>query len=1021
MITLCCLTLSAQQRRNVVGRVVDENNAPLTGVTVVVKNGSQGAVTNSDGKYTLKINDSTPITLVYNFFGKKPIEMRVGNKGVINITMVDDNQQIEEVMVIGYGTVRKKEMTGAAVQIDSDQFDKTISSDLGTALQGLVPGVSISASSGDPGASANIQIRGVTSLSGGNTPLYVVDGVPQEGDPMLSVNEIDQIDILKDAASCAIYGTRGAAGVILITTKQGQAGKLKVDFAATYGVQQINISKLPSLMNAEEQAYYQVMSKNLDGFGELDGLSDMNKQAGYYLNDNNIFDLLISNFAPVQNYSISLSGGSKSLAFSAMGGYYNQQGVLPNSSYDRFNFRSNISYKGDRLTMLLSPSIMYSRKSDANSSSLSSAIKVKPYLATISADELDSIDSYTLPEGSVYSDISRIQSLLESLTRNSNTNILTTALNMGADYKITNALNFTSKFGFKGVTSKNNRYQPAVTIYEDNTGDILAGGNEDSYYRSQFLETYSISASAGFNYNKTWNRDHKLTAVGIYSYEQYIREGFYAMKEEVVVDGINGVSAGGSNPSAASLEGYNNKLIGVIGRVMYSYKSRYIMSVSARADASSKFSSENRWAMFPSVSLGWNISDEKFFKPLSPVVSSMKLRLSRGTTGNQSIPSYSYSPYLVNGYDYVDGNGDIVYGLTSTTYANRDAMWETSIQYNAGLDISFLKNKFLLTLDYYSTEKHDMLAAIQLPASVGAGTSSNSIIFRNIGNMTNKGVEANLAYRYSKNGLRLNASLNAAHNKNIVTSLGNDANMIYNSSSTICSDNNSVITAFAVGYEAGAFFLYKSAGVANDETKLNAYKILKPDAQLGDMMYVDTSGDGILDSDDRVYCGSGLPDVELGFNLSMNYKGFDLTTNWFASIGNEAINGAMINAYESERASGLLNMWTATNPTSEVPAFRGGGDDHMNYIGYSDVWVEDGSYLRLNLLSLGYTLPNKMWKSLPRSSSIRLYLSVQNLWTVTGYSGMDPDLGGDGLTTRGLDKARYPSPRTYTVGVNLKL
>lgn len=1013
LITLCFYAVA--QNRVVTGQITDQNKEPLPGATVIVIGTSTGAVADVNGQYSLSVDPSASPILSFQFMGMQTQEIAVNTREVINVTMSEGTQDLEEVFVIGYGTVKRKELTGAAAQVKGeDLVNNSVSSDMGAALQGMIAGVSVSTSSSEPGSSANIQIRGISSMSGDNTPLYVVDGIPQDGDPMLNVNEIEQIDVLKDAASCAIYGTRGAAGVILITTKQGESGKLKVNASMKYSLQSVDLSGLPELMNSEQQAYFKVIQASFEGSGEYDSI---NVGERYYFTDNDIFDILVTDIAVTKSADLTILGGGKDVTFSILAGYYNQDGMMPNSAFDRFNFRSNLVYKGNRLSISLSPSMMYSRKTAGSSTSIQSAIKKMPYTDVSAASSFDSIDSYVMPVGTSESDAEDFLDLLESFLVSNETDTFTATLALGLDYKVNPNLTLNSKFGFKVSNVIQNVYKPPIAIY-DTEGTLLCSADDsNSSYKSTFTQTMSYNANVGANYTKKWSSGHSLSAMGAVSYEEYTKWGFSAYIEDLIVDGLEGVGYGQTDAEVSSVTGYDNKLAGIVARLMYNYKSRYILSVSSRADASSKFSAENRWGFFPSLSAGWNISDESFWKPVSNIIKTFKLRASVGTTGNQSVTSYSYSSYLSVFYDYADGDDNLNNGLTSITYYNPDLKWETSLQYNVGFDFGFLNNKLQLSLDYYNTQKKDMLAEVQLPSSAGAGSGSNATIMRNIGNMTNNGIEATLSYNLVKGDFRMRSQLNISHNQNVVTSLGDDNTIIYNDDSTVGSGSDAMTTVFAEGYEAGAFFLLHAVGVANTQEKLEAYQKIVPDAVIGDMMYADINGDNVIDSDDRIYCGSGSPDVEFGLNLSFSYKNIDLSTNWYASVGNKAINVAEVIAYQNERSVGLLSSWSYANTDSETPAFR---DGSSNYIGYSDIWIEDASYIRMKTISIGYTINNKIWKSLSSGTSFRFYISGQNLLTFTKYSGMDPDIGGNGLTTRGIDSASYPSPQTYLIGLDVK-
>lgn len=1006
--------LGAQTTEEITGVVLSgEDNLPLIGATVIVKERpSAGTVTNHDGLYTIKAAKGEHLT--FSFVGSEQSEVEV-TRSKIDV-ILKSNIQLEEIVKIGYSPIRRKELTGAAIQVKAEDIENVVSTDLGMALQGMVSGLSVVASSGDPGSVANIQIRGISSMSGDNTPLFVVDGIPQEGNPDISSNEIASIDILKDAASCAIYGTRGAAGVILITTKQGQQGKMKITFDAVYGIQYINTSRLPDLLDTAGQTYVEILEARITSDNDMDANYRLTKNADYYLNNTDALDMIMRDgLVPEQSYNITLSGGGQNLRYSIVFGYYNQMGLMQNSSYDRYNTRANFNYSKDKWKVNFSTSYMRDDKYTASGSSFINAIKFKPYTPEIDRDA----DYFVVPGEGYSSEVSMIEPLLRQLKAVNNDQKTTFATNVGIDYEINKQFSLTTKFGYNCQNNYGYSYVPDISIY-DSIGEEVSIGSQSSYVSNDTYRRESINWYGGLNYNEEFN-GHKITGMALASYERYDYKGFeagiYGVQNGEMDDAV--LDMGTFNPWVDSYNSYTDQLFGAVGRVMYSYKDRYLLSGSVRGDASSKFSAENRWGCFPSISGGWNISEESFWQPFKKVVNAFKLRASYGMTGNQSFTSYSYMSSVAQGYDYSYGS-DVEYGQTQISYANPDVKWETTVQTNIGLDLSFLSNSITFSADVYNTDKRDMLAQVKLPASVGAGTSTDAIVTQNVGNMTNKGIELQANYnKVFKNKLKLRAGVNFSKNINEVTSLATGNSIMYNSNSTLVSgDSNSVVTVFAEGYEAGAFFLYQTAGIVNTEEKLTAFREIKPDAEMGDLIFVDTNNDSELSDADRVYCGSGVPDFEMGFNLGFSYKGFDIETNWFASVGAEIMNGVEAVSYSIQRNANLVYQYSDVNTSSNIPTYRGTSTEHMNYIGYSDIWMEDGSYLRLKAVTIGYTFPQGMIKKL-KLTNLRVYITGQNLLTLTGYTGMDPEVGGNGLTTRGLDKGQYPLSKKVMVGLKL--
>ncbi|MFR9584709.1 MAG: TonB-dependent receptor [Rikenellaceae bacterium] len=1014
LLSFVAIDAKAQEQITVSGVVTaSEDGLPMIGATVAVKeNPRVGAVTDLDGNYTITAQMGN--TLIFSYIGAETQEIKAtGTK--LNVAL-SNTVVMEELVVIGYGVAKKKEVTGATIQIKAEDLQNVVSSDLAQSLQGVVPGLSVTSSAGDPGSVANIQIRGVTSMSGSNTPLFVVDGVPYEDNPDISSSEIETIDILKDAASAAVYGTRGAAGVILITTKQGKQGTPKVTFSAVYGFSDINYSGLPDLLDTNTQTYVEILEGRLSGLNDMEVTSyRLQKSEDYYFNETNAYDMILrGGLSPEQTYNLNVSGGLNNLRYNVTAGYYNQEGVLRNSAFERFNIRNNLNYSDEKWTVNLGLSFMRSLKEAANSSSLTYAISYMPYSPYIDEDAV----SFTVPGEGYSNEVSVVEPFLRAL--NSKTETLNNNFNGNINIarNITKDLVVSTRIGY-GITSSYGYYfVPDISIY-DSIGDEVSSGSTYSTVKNTAYRNESLNWEGALNYVKQLDK-HKITGTLVSTYEQYDYKGFYAQMWGIENDGADDavLNMGTWGDTASSLDYYTDRLFGTLGRLMYSYDERYLFSASLRADASSKFSDENRWGYFPSVSAGWNISDEKFWEPISRTFNSLKFRVSYGQTGNQSFTSYSYQNTLVQNYDYVYGSSTS-YGQTLVNYSNSDVKWETTIQTNIGFDAGFMNNKFTLTADLYNTDKRDMLSDVKLPASTGAGTSTDVVVVQNIGNMTNKGYEISFSYKDTfSNGLGINTSINFSTNENVVTKLSDTNSIIYTTAILIPGDSSSTITAFAEGYEAGSFFVYETAGVANTEEKLAAFQEIKADAQMGDMIFVDQNGDGQLTDDDRIYCGSGLADYEIGFNLGLTWKGFDFSTNWYASVGAEIMNGVEALSYDKGRNANLVYQWSEHNTTSEVPTYRGSGKEHMNYIGYSDLWVEDGSYLRMKTITLGYTLPKSVTNSI-NINSIRVYVTGQNLLTFTGYTGMDPEIGGNGLSTRGLDKGGYPVSEKYMAGFNI--
>lgn len=1012
LLAICtlCAASSFAQSTPLKGRVVDEEGVAIIGATVFASQTNQGTVTDIDGSFSLNVAPKTVVNISFLGYETQSVEL---TQNVV-VKMVSDSKELEEVVVIGYGSVRKKEVTGAVARVDSEDIMKITTSDLGNAIQGMVAGVSVTADSGAPGSASSVVIRGYSSISGDNTPLYVVDGVPQEDDPRISSNEIESIDFLKDAASAAIYGTRGAAGVILITTKAGAASALKVSFDATMGMR--NITSQDYLMDATQHTYFDLVYDRTTAadsglaYSDEDTILDITKSNSRFYNNTSLLDDVFVDNAITQNYSVTLSGGSKELKYSVVAGYYDEEGSIVNSSFDRFNTRARLNYDKNKFDFGVNATYKIENLESAKSDILLQSLRYNPTSQPLSSADAvynsgsDSENSYM--SGALVSfyatDVKRTNS---------------TAVNFTVGYDILPTLKFNGIASFSDKNALRNEFVPYIEVLDSDGKSSTS--YESSYVKTTMTNNRSSIFEGGFSYKESFG-DHNLSAVAVATKETYTYEGFYARKECVADNSVTNLSTALDNPEAEALDGYTNVLIGTIGRISYDWKSRYMFSASVRVDGSSKFSAENRWGVFPSASAAWNVSDESFFKPVKSVMNNFKLRASYGTTGNQNFSAYSYENYLENGYDtvYGTGSGSLGYGTTQTEFVDTDIKWETTRQINVGADLGFFRSRLTFSAEYYKSNKEDMLFPILPPGSSG----STSKVTMNIGNMTNEGYELSANYRINKKKYNLILGATFSTNTNLVTKIDGDGMryVAYTTGMISGSSDRSSVNYIAEGYEAGAFLLYPTNGIIKTEEQLTAYQQINPDALMGDLIYVDSDGNGEITDEDRVYCGSGLSEYEIGFTLSFNYKNFDFYANLYSALGHEIINGSRITAFTYGRHIDLLNAYDPiTNPDSDLPTYRGDGTTHDNYRADTDMWVEDGSYLRLKNITLGYTVPKKISNRIGVGKA-RFYLSAQNLFTLTNYTGYDPEVGGS-ITTRGLDTGRYPTFRTFMCGLNISL
>ncbi|MDW7694890.1 TonB-dependent receptor [Flammeovirgaceae bacterium SG7u.111] len=984
------------------GKIISSDNSePLPGAAIIIKGTSKGATTDIDGNFSLEASSSD--VLVISYIGYETQEIPVGSQTMLNITLQLDIQALEEVVVIGYGTQKKKELTGAVANLKGEEMQKYASAAFVDALQGQMAGVNVQASSGQPGAEANIQIRGLGSLSaGGSSPLYVVDGVPLDGMPNLSSNEIESVDVLKDAASASIYGTRASNGVILITTKQGKAGTMKVNMNAYYGVQNIT-SSLP-LANTTDALFITYLEQISKGETNTWNPLDQNPNGLYYDTDW-VGDLTVDN-APIQNYNLGVSGGKDDLTYNVTADYFNQAGSVVNSKFDRLSLRGNTRFKKNRFSMNTNMGITITDKDNAPWGIYETAIKLPPYQQGLGDSDVLEI------EGSNPDNLGNMERKLRS-TNNEKGNGFNG--NIDLKYEPIEGLTVMGRVGGSISNTFIKQHDPQFLLVDLN-GDPLNGGTEFATLKNRQTYFQKWIAEATATYKKKFG-NHTITALVGTSREESQYNWFEASKNKFLSNDIQ-VLGGGAEVKSADGNNSTTTITGLFGRLMYNYRSKYLINLVYRHDGSSRFGSNNRYADFPSVSVGWVVSEESFFQnSLSSYIDMFKIRASYGTAGNQRIGDYRYDVFVENNIDYVLGYSDqtVYNGAIQTNYGNPDLKWETTIQRNIGTDINFFGGKMEFVFDYYHTNKENMLLNVVFAPSAGNG--GQNVPF-NVGNMYNKGMELSLGYRKSTGDFNFNISGVFTRNRNQVTKLSNPDDQITGGVPLIERGGKSEPTTFVKeGYPAGSFFLVPTDGVISNEEELAEYQTIVSDARIGDMKYIDVNGDSSLTDDDRVYMGSGQPDWEAGLNLGASYKNFDLSIQLYGTYGSKIYNGPKLWAYSTKRHQDLVYAWSPNNPTSTIPTPRS-VIEHNNTRSLSDYFLEDGSYLRVRNIQVGYALPTDMLNK-AGINRLRVYLSAQNPFTITGYEGFDPEVGNDGLFLRGVDRANYPVSAQYRLGVQL--
>ena len=1005
LLLLMTLGVSLFGYAQVSGKITDASDGmPIPGVTVIVQGTNVGTSSDFDGNYTIEAK--TGDVLNFTFIGLKSQTLIVSST-TASITMEQDAESLDEVIVVGYGSVKKKEVTGAVNRVKAKDIEQFVTSDIASRLQGQIAGVSVSASSGEPGEAANIQIRGITSLIGTNTPLFVVNGIPQIGDPGLSANEIETIDVLKDAASTAVYGSRGAAGVILITTKTGRDGVMSVDFDYSVGQQFLGVGT--PLMNTADQLFYEINTANY--FGGLDPATVNSPE--WLGNDNTFDDYVLVDAAEVKTYNLNLSGGTEKFSYNASGSLYDQDGTLVNSNFKRYNGRISAQYNSGKWKINGSIATTNENRRRASAGLIVTASRYRPYFPEIDPD----------------SDVAVVNSsggtrtptiaLGQALKRKDNSNRDRTNVSLGIRRKLVENLDFITNVGSSITNDSRSIFRPKFDLFEVDTGETLSDPTLNGILETA-TRTTKFSWDAGLDFKKEFGK-HSVSAQGVVTLEEDNNKTFSASIEGVSNNAITVLNGGTLNENVESGFNYTTKRVGTLGRIQYNYDGKYIVSALARYDGSSRFGRDYRWGTFPSIAAAWNVSSEPFWEPIKKVVNKFKIRLSHGQVGNDSFDDYEFASTIAPFADYIfdENDGSVDFGSGIRSYANRDVKWETSISNNIGVDISLFRNKVTLTADYYNTKKEDMLFPVTLPGSAGA--IYDPTLTLNVGNMTNKGLELAANYRASigKSNFRIGATFTT--NDNEVTKVIGGG-IIYNDNSSLISGDTDTYatTVIAEGYEAGAFFLYETSGTIKNIAERDLYRQFpsRANAEVGDLRYVDANGDGNITTEDKTYHGSGLADFEYGINFNWDIGRFDFSMNWFGTSGAEVLNGNKAAMYGWERHQDLVNQWTPDNPTSNIPSFQGRGREHPNYQGDTDYWLENGDYLRLKQVTLGFSLPEDTCDRIGLTK-LRVYLSAQNPITITDYDGYDPEVGNNNFARRGIDQSRYPISSTYSLGVKL--
>lgn len=1008
---LCLASIPLAAQNIEVKGVVTEatTNEPLPGVTVQVKGHDTGTVTSIDGEYTVKANKGD--ILVFSTIGMKQIERAVTSNAPINVSMEEDNIALDQVVVIGYGTVKKSHLSGAVSSVTAKELNGQVASNAATALQGKIPGVSVTSSSGDPNGGMTINVRGISSLSN-NDPLYVIDGA--FGDiSMVDPNDITSIEVLKDAASAAIYGSRAAGGVVIITTKSGRKDtptKLDVNFFTGFSQ---NPKKL-NVFNGEEYSrfsrYYGLAG---DGYGAETG-------AVPFIGKGTDWQDVMLQTAMTYKANATISGGSKTGSYSASVSYLNKEGILRNTSHESYNIRlkSDYSFLNNRLTIGQSMIVRLSKgEGNINQDTMFEILQfptVIPVFDSTNSSGWGTSTNINLPNPLGISEV--INNTSE------NTKIF---LNAYLQAEIIKDLKYKFNLGIRKDHSKSRTYTDVYDLgtYGKNDAPDLREGS--STYDSWLIENT-------LNYDKAFGK-HNLSLLAGYSAQKDKHHGLNGNNSDLpkFIDTMTG----NTSTMSASSDLKELALVSLFGRVMYSYNDRYLFSASIRRDGSSRFSKGHQYGSFPSASIGWNINREKFFKPLENIFDQLKIRASYGKLGNQDIGGNYYPTVSIvsGGMNYLQGN-NIWFGQMPfiSAVSPKNLSWENTETYNIGLDVSILNGRLTLTADAYVKNTNDVL----LPIPYASSTGISGFSIQNAGQVRNKGFELSANYRGSiKNKFNYYIGANISTEKNEVKKITAGGHNMSISGYSAHGQGGRGINMFQEGHAMSYFNLIETDGIFRNADEIENYKtadgkLIQPGAQVGDIRYKDWNGDGIIDEADQHDVGSPFPDFTFGLRLGGDWNNFDFNLFFDGMVGNKIYNYPRYRLesgnFNGNYSTTLANSWRPDNQNTDMPRFTTETSD--NKWAYTNRWLENGSYMRLKTLDIGYTLPKQLLKKI-NIENVRIYTSMENLFILTKYSGYTPDLGESGVDigttynvfTRGIDQGRYPLPRTISFGIQVKL
>ena len=985
-----------QQAKTVTGTVTDVSGEPIIGANIRIKGTTTGTITDIDGNFSIEAEPQSVIEVSY--IGYLTQETVINNQKSIRFLLKEDTKTLDKVVVIGYGVQKKADLTGSVANINTEKLNTQSNANIGQALQGKIAGVDIVSQGGAPGSGTRIMVRGIGTLNNAS-PLYIVDGMYMNSIDHINPNDIASIDVLKDASSAAIYGSRAANGVIIVTTKEGSntEGKPIIDLSVNLGIS--TASKFLDMLDAKGWAEVTTIARQAIGKPALDMATDLANKP-----DNDWQDIM---FRPalMQNYNLSVKGGGKYSTYYTGLGYFNQDGIVKGTNYQRYNIQSKNDYKRGIFSAGTNLIISFSHDKplhqELRGGMIGTILQSVPTL-----EKYD--DTREGGYGGTYGDVVNIPHPLAIIDDNImdryNENVKIFAnlyaqieLFKGLKYK----LNLTPDFSFERYKNYLNKYDFGLA-----TNSITQLTERQRRRRNILVENL-------LTFDRTFG-EHKISALAGYTYQDSRFRHIQAYGEGLP-QGLEEIDAATTNRSNEG-NSWRSVLTSILGRVFYSYQNKYLFTATIRRDGSSKFGKNNRYGYFPSFSLGWNVTEEKFMENVH-WLDQLKLRGGYGVLGNQEIDNYQYSSTITTGINYPDGNGGLLQGAFPKNFANPDIKWEETAMTNVGIDFMAFNNRLSLTADYYVKNTKDILLTVPIPISSGGANDP----IRNAGKIRNNGFEFNLGWMDQPNpDISYGINLIGSFNKNKVIAVGSESGSIKGGST----NQNITTSETKAGYPIGGYWLISTAGYFNSQEEVDAYakdgKKIQPAAEPGDIKFVDANNDGVINDDDRVFQGSPFPDFTFALNGNMRYKNFDLSIGLQGVLGNKIYNATRQTLEDVTKGSNFLasclDYWTPENKNASHPRLTW-DDPNRNTRAESDRYLENGSYLRLRSVQLGYTFPQTWFKGAIQHA--RVYINAENLFTITSYSGYSPDVNADNANYRGFDNFIYPTNRTFMLGLNV--